>query len=170
MSDDATHIFIDGSNVVRSGAWITATPQRDDDARLRLLIDACASWVGSAGMHATLFFDGTLPGITSRSIPQLLDVRASGSRPADDLLEQAASEARASGATYWIVSADRAIADVAGAHAQRVLAPAEFVTLILQPPEEGSAAQEGTSRGTQLGDTLDDDTRDALERLRRGNL
>ncbi|MHB8643052.1 MAG: NYN domain-containing protein [Gaiellaceae bacterium] len=142
MAETTLYLF-DGHNLLHAGGF--ADP--------RELRDTLASFVAMQGARGVLVFDGV--GADETRGP--LDVRFA--EHADTLLERLASEHRAS-ERVCVVSSDAAVRATAGREVQTLtsqtflhdLAPVEHVE----------------DRPTQLADRLDPDTRDALERLRRG--
>lgn len=142
MAEPTLYLF-DGWNLLHAAPF--KNPQE--------LIDRLASFVGSSGARGILVFDGT--GSDERIGP--LEIRFA--EHADTLLERLAAEHRGSEAVC-IVSSDSVIRGVSGQQvrtvsSQRFLADAE-------------ASTHSEHRPLRLGDRLDDQTRAALERLRRG--
>jgi predicted RNA-binding protein with PIN domain len=140
---DPTLYLFDGWNLLH------AAPFKDPQE----LIDRLASFVGASGGRGILVFDGSGP--DERIGP--LEIRFA--EHADTLLERLAAEHRGSDAVC-IVSSDSVIRGVSGQEvrtvsSQRFLADAE-------------AASHSEERPLRLGDRLDERTRAALERLRRG--
>jgi predicted RNA-binding protein with PIN domain len=140
---DPTLYLFDGWNLLH------AAPFKDPQE----LIDRLASFVGATGGRGILVFDGNGP--DERIGP--LEIRFA--EHADTLLERLAAEHRGSEAVC-IVSSDSVIRGVSGQEvrtvsSQRFLADVE-------------AASHSEERPLRLGDRLDERTRAALERLRRG--
>jgi predicted RNA-binding protein with PIN domain len=140
---DPTLYLFDGWNLLH------AAPFKDPQE----LIDRLASFVGMSGARGILVFDGNGP--DERIGP--LEIRFA--EHADSLLERLAAEHRRS-ESVCIVSSDSVIRGVSGQEvrtvsSQRFLADAE-------------AAAHSEERPLRLGDRLDERTRAALERLRRG--
>lgn len=196
-------VLVDGSNVARCAAWraLHAGGSRGaggsggrraldgdnpvDDVELRTrLVDALCSWAPVAGVEVHVVFDGAgpwRPGKVRASADVI--VIGSGRAEGDDVLERRASNAHRDRRTYWLATSDRALQQVAGARAERVIDADDLVREL----EQSRAANDQASalRATpgmpdsvtvdrpapatsQLGADLDDDTRAKLERLRRG--
>lgn len=167
-------VLVDGTNVARSAEWISRVGDLGDVGDLaRRLVDAVASWAAATGRQVLIVFDGPSPGGGS---PSCSVVGSGSGRTADDVIEREAAGARTASRAHWIVSSDRAVREVAGMRADRVLAASEFVEELI-----GTATSEaGThvrsqlpadaGRGTsRLGDHADTAIRDQLERMRRGD-
>jgi predicted RNA-binding protein with PIN domain len=140
---EPTLYLFDGWNLLH------AAPFKDPQE----LIDRLASFVGSSDARGILVFDGTGP---DERIGRL-EIRFA--EHADTLLERLAAEHRGS-ESVCIVSSDSVIRGVSGQQvrtvsSQRFLADAE-------------ASTHAEHRPLRLADRLDDRTRAALERLRRG--
>ena len=142
MADPTLYLF-DGHNLLHAGGF--ADP--------RELRDVLASFVALRGARGVLVFDGT--GADETRGP--LDVRFA--KHADTLLERLASEHRGK-ESVCVVSSDAAVRATAGRQVQ-TLTSQNF----LRDLEPVQHAEEKPSR---LVDRLDDATREALERLRRG--
>ncbi len=142
MPDPTLYLF-DGWNLLHAGSFKEPTE----------LIDRLASFVGTSGARGILVFDGTGP--DERIGP--LEIRFA--EHADTLLERLAAEHRGA-ESVCIISSDSVIRGVSGQEvrtvsSQRFLADAE-------------ASAYSEERPHRLGDRLDERTRAALERLRRG--
>jgi len=160
-----TLVLVDGTNVARSGAWQQARPDVGAADRFARLQDAVASWSAGAGHETLLVFDGVL---VERRSPAMTVV-GSGDRSADDVLEGAAADAWRQGRTVWVVSSDRAVQDVAGARAERVIRVDEFVGMLTtEHPATGRLEGEPIPPRSVLGAFASDDVRSQLERMRRG--
>jgi predicted RNA-binding protein with PIN domain len=140
---EPTLYLFDGFNVLHAG----------DFADVRELRDALASFVALRGARGILVFDGS--GEDARYGP--LDVRYSKS--ADSLLERLAAEHRAT-ERVCLVSSDLAVRGTAG---QEV----STLSSRLLVEELGPVRHQEPPR-SPLGDRVDDETRERLERLRRG--
>jgi predicted RNA-binding protein with PIN domain len=142
MADPTLYLF-DGHNLLHAGGF-------DDPRELR---DTLASFVALRGARGVLVFDGT--GADEQRGP--LAVRFA--EHADTLLERLATEHRAS-ERVCVISSDAAVRATAGRQVQ---------TLTSQTFLRDLAPVEHTEeKPSQLADRLDPATRDALERLRRG--
>jgi predicted RNA-binding protein with PIN domain len=140
---EPTLYLFDGFNLLHAG----------DFADVRELRDALASFVALRGARGVLVFDGS--GDDARYGP--LDVRYSSH--ADSLLERLAAEHRAT-ERVCLVSSDLAVRGTAG---QQV----STLSSRLLVEELGPVRHEEPPR-SPLGDRVDDETRERLERLRRG--
>ena len=142
MSEPTLYLF-DGYNVLHAG----------DFADVRELRDRLASFVALKGARGVLVFDGV--GADEQRGP--LQVRYASN--ADALLERLAAEHRDT-ELVCVVSSDSAVRGTAG----RAVATISSRTFLadMQP------ARHAEERPSRVGDRLDDDTRERLERLRRG--
>ncbi len=159
-------VLVDGSNVARCSAWRSASGVADDaDLRTRL-VDALCTWAPVAGVEVQLVFDGAGPWRAGK-VRASADVVVIGSGRADgdDVLERRASNAYRDGRAYWLATSDNALRQVAGARADRVIGADEFVAEV-HPQDTPVDAPDATP--TRVTETLDDDTRAKLERMRRG--
>lgn len=147
MPETALYLF-DGSNLFHAGSFTG----RDE------LVDRLASFVALRGARGVVVFDGSGE---EREVGAL-SVRFAAH--ADDLLERLAAEHRGA-ADVCLVSSDRVLREVAGPEVKKV--SARLFLAELTPVEHRE--QPGTGAGGRIGDRLDDDeTRERLERLRRG--
>jgi predicted RNA-binding protein with PIN domain len=142
MAEPTLYLF-DGHNLLHAGGF--ADP--------RELRDTLASFVALQGARGILVFDGVGPD-ESRGP---LDVRFA--EHADTLIESLASEHRAR-ERVCVVSSDSTVRATAGREVQ-TLSSQTFLG-DLAPVEHGEGQR------SELRDRLDEQTRDALERLRRG--
>ena len=142
MAEPTLYLF-DGWNLLHAGAYEEPTE----------LIDHLASFVGTTGARGILVFDGTGP--DERIGP--LEIRFA--EHADTLLERLAAEHRGAEAVC-IVSSDSVIRGVSGQEV-RTVSSQRFLA-------DAGAAAHFEERPHRLGDRLDERTRAALERLRRG--
>jgi predicted RNA-binding protein with PIN domain len=142
MADPTLYLF-DGWNLLHAGGF------RDP----RELIDRLASFVGTSGARGILVFDGT--GADERIGP--LEIRFA--EHADTLLERLAAEHRKRD-EVCIVSSDSVIRGVSGQEV-RTVSSQRFLA-------DADAATHAGDRPLRLGDRLDQETREKLERLRRG--
>jgi predicted RNA-binding protein with PIN domain len=142
MAEPTLYLF-DGHNLLHAG---TFEDQRE-------LTDALASFVALRGARGVLVWDGagadTAVGrLAIRHAPH-----------ADALLERLAAEHRDS-EEVCLVSSDAAVRGTSGATVQQRSADT-FIAGLAQPRHE-------EQHRSRLRDSLDDETRDRLERLRRG--
>jgi predicted RNA-binding protein with PIN domain len=142
MADPTLYLF-DGHNILHAGGF-------SDQRELR---DTLASWVATQGARGVLVFDGS--GRDETRGP--LEVRFA--EHADSLIERLASENRSS-ERVCVVSSDATVRSTAG----RLVQTRTSQTFLgdLAPIEHAEPKR------SALSDRLDPATRDALERLRRG--
>jgi predicted RNA-binding protein with PIN domain len=142
MTDPSIYLF-DGYNLLHAGAF-------EDPRALR---DALASFVALKGARGVLVFDGV--GQDESHGP--LEVRFA--EHADTLLERLAAEHRGSGRVI-VVSSDAAIRETAGLEVQKLSSQTFMGDL--------EKVEHSEERMRQVRDQLDPATREALERMRRG--
>ena len=140
---DATLYLFDGYNLLHAGAY-------EDPRALR---DALASFVALKGARGVLVFDGH----GADEVHGPLEVRFA--EHADTLLERLAAEHR-SREHVVVVSSDAAIRETAGQQTQK-LSSQTFLGDLEQVAHRDE-------RPSQLRHRLDDETRERLERWRRG--
>jgi predicted RNA-binding protein with PIN domain len=143
MADPSLYLF-DGYNLLHAGGF-------EDVRELR---DVLASFVALRGARGIVVFDGHGPDESYGP----LEVRYA--EHADTLLERLAAEHRA-GEEVWIVSSDLTIRGTAGADVAKVSSQTFLGDL-----ERAGYRDEKPS---QLRHRLDDETRERLERWRRGS-
>jgi predicted RNA-binding protein with PIN domain len=143
MPEPTLYLF-DGYNVLHAGEF---------GGDVRELKDVLASFVAVRGARGIVVFDGV--GRDEKLGP--LEVRYA--KNADALLERLASEHRER-ERVCLVSSDLAVRGTSGQEVAH-LGSRTFVR-DLEPAEHTEA------RPTQLGDRLDPDVRERLERIRRG--
>ena len=167
MTSARVVVLVDGSNVARCGAWLRGHRGVADPDLRRRLVDRITSWASSHDHDVVVAFDGAGPWRPgSIRVTPRVEVVGSGPAEGDDLLEQRAAELRRTRRPHWVVTSDGAVRHVAGAGADRTIASDDFVAeLDVAAPIERAPVQLQPSR---LVDTLDDDVRAKLERLRRG--
>jgi len=142
MADPTLYLF-DGYNLLHAGAY-------EDPRELR---DALASFVALKGARGVLVFDGA--GTDESHGP--LEVRFAEN--ADSLLERLAAEHR-DRERVVLVSSDAAVRGTSGQEVQKLSS-----RTFLGDMEQVEHSEE---RPRQLRDRLDPATREALERMRRG--
>jgi predicted RNA-binding protein with PIN domain len=140
---EPTLYLFDGYNLLHAGGF--ADP--------RELRDVLASFVALKGAAGVLVFDGVGRGETLGP----LEVRFA--EHADQLLERLAAEHRAT-RPVCVVSTDSAVRGTAGREVQTLTS--QTFLRDLEP------IRERAERPAQLRDRLDPETRERLERLRRG--
>ena len=143
---EPTYYIFDGYNLMRAAA----IESRDE------LVDRLAGFVALRGARGVVVFDGV--GEDRELGP--LDVRFA--EHADDLVERIAAERR-SRERVAVVSSDAAIRETAGPWVERLSSSSFARQLAAERPPPPSLA--GRSR---VEDALDSETREKLERWRRG--
>jgi predicted RNA-binding protein with PIN domain len=146
MPDTTLYLF-DGYNLLNAGDF------RDP----RELVDLLASYVAGQGARGVVVFDGVGE---ERDVGRL-SVRFADH--ADDLLERLAAEHRLT-ESVCVVSSDDAVRRVSGQEVRKLTSRGFLAEL--GPAEHREREQRGA--GGRVGDRLDDETREKLERLRRG--
>jgi predicted RNA-binding protein with PIN domain len=166
-----TLVLVDGSNVARCGAWRARNPEVDDIALRRRLVDAIGSWAGEEGHAVFVTFDGAGPWRPGAvRISAEVEVFGTGGVEGDDVIaRRAVASVRASQA-YWLVTSDRGLQLLAGGGADRVVFADDFVAELraASPSSAQPSVTFEAQPGTRLAETLDDDVRARLERMRRG--
>ena len=146
MAEPTLYLF-DGYNLLHAGSFT----DRDE------LVDTLASFVAGKGARGVVVFDGVGE---ERAIGPL-QVRYTAH--ADDVLERLAAENR-SNERVCVVSSDHAVRWTSGQEVRK-LASRAFLDE-LAPVRHVDHEQRGS--GARVGDRLDPDVREKLERLRRG--
>jgi predicted RNA-binding protein with PIN domain len=144
MADPTLYLF-DGYNLLHAGSF----------ADQRELTDALASFVAMRGARGVVVWDGAgtdgqIGPLAVRYAPQ-----------ADAVLERLAAEHRGT-EEVCLVSSDFAVRGTSGQEVQK-RSSLSFVGDLEAP-------RHSESHGSRLGDSLDDETRARLERLRRGDV
>lgn len=101
-------MIVDGENVRRS-KWPNVSRER--------LVELAEAWAREHGHDLVVAFDGDAPE----------GAVGSGAETADDWIVRHATELAARGDPYWLVTSDRALRQVAGADAERVIGGGAFV-------------------------------------------
>ena len=146
MSEPTLYLF-DGYNLLHAGEFSDAAE----------LVDALASFVALRGARGVVVFDGHG---AEREIGPLA-VRYAPH--ADDVLERLAAEHRLA-ESVLVVTSDRAVRGTAGQEVRKRGSRAFLAEL--EPARHIDHERAGA--GGRVGDRLDAETREALERLRRG--
>jgi predicted RNA-binding protein with PIN domain len=146
MPDPTLYLF-DGHNLLHAGEFAG----HDE------LVDTLASFVAGLGARGVVVFDGK--GEEREVGP--LSVRYAPH--ADDVLEKLAAEHR-SDQQVCLVSSDAAIRGVSGQEVRKL--SSRLFLKDLEPARHRDHEQTGA--GGRVGDRIDPETRDRLERLRRG--
>jgi predicted RNA-binding protein with PIN domain len=135
--------LFDGYNILHAGSF----REREE------LIDRLASFVALRGARGVVVFDGAGEDTTYG------DLSVCFAPDADALIERLAAEHRER-EEVWVVSSDRAIRGTAGQETRRVSSKTFLRDLDDRRPK-------ATETGTKVEETLDENTRSALERFRR---
>ena len=146
MSDPTLYLF-DGYNLLHAG----------DFSERGELVDALASFVAARGARGVVVFDGAGE---EREIGPL-SVRFA--THADDVLERLAAAHRES-ELVCVVSSDAAVRRTSGQEVRKLTSRSFLADL--EPVSH--TEREQTGAGGRVGDRLDPETRERLERLRRG--
>ena len=146
MPEPTLYLF-DGYNLLHAGTF------RDRDE----LVDTLASFVAGRGARGVVVFDGTGE---ERTIGAL---RVRFTAHADDVLERLAAEHRKA-ERVCVVSSDHAVRWTSGQEVSKV-SSRDFLGE-LTPVTHVDHEQRGA--GGRVGDLVDAETREKLERLRRG--
>ena len=146
MADPTLYLF-DGYNLLHAG----------DFSDRGELVDTLASFVAAHGVRGVVVFDGV--GEERQIGP--LSVRFAAH--ADDVLERLAAEHRAS-ELVCVVSSDALVRRTSGQEVRKQTSRAFLADL--EPVRHTDHEQKGA--GGRVGDRLDPETRERLERLRRG--
>jgi predicted RNA-binding protein with PIN domain len=147
MPDPTLYLF-DGYNLLHAGEF----------GGERELVDVLASYVAGRGARGFVVFDG---GGEERQVGPLA-VRFAAH--ADDLLERLAAEHRGR-ERVCLVSSDAAVRGVSGQEVRKL--SSRLFLAELEPEQHREHEQRGS--GSRLRDRLDPETRERLERLRRGS-
>lgn len=142
MAEPTLYLF-DGSNLFHAGGYA----EREE------LVDALASFVALRGARGVVVFDG------AGAERELGPLAVRFAQHADDVLERLAAEHRALEAVM-VVTSDAAVRGTAGQEVRKQGSRA-FLAELRAPAH----AEPSPSR---VRDRLDQDVRDRLERLRRG--
>jgi predicted RNA-binding protein with PIN domain len=140
--------LFDGYNILHAGEL----------ADRRELVDLLASFVAVRGARGVVVFDGVGEDVSYGA----LEVRFA--TPADPLIERLAAEHRGR-EDVWVVSSDAAVRGTAGQETRR-LSSKTFLRELAAESRRGPT-KTGPAR-SQIEDALDAETRERLERLRRG--
>ena len=146
MADPTLYLF-DGYNLMHAAG----AADRDE------LADALASFVAARGARGVVVFDGVGEERTIGPLTVLFAAHA------DDVLERLAAEQRRT-ELVCVVSSDAAVVRTAGQEV-RTLGSKLFLA-DLRPETHTEIEQRGA--GGRVRDNLDPETREKLERLRRG--
>jgi predicted RNA-binding protein with PIN domain len=144
---EPTLYLFDGYNLLHAGEFTGPSE----------LVDALASFVALRGARGVVVFDGAGE---DRDIGPLSIRHATH---ADDLLERLAAENRGREAVV-VVTSDSAVRGTAGQEVRK-RGSRSFLADLERP---GHHDHEQTGAGGRVGDRLDLETRERLERLRRG--
>ena len=119
MSHKQLIVLIDARNVARS-KWPNIPEQK--------LVDLCWSWGAEQGYAVIVVFDGTAPidVVGRRDLGPGCSVVGTGRRSADSWIEREAHRYQEEGQEYWLITSDRVLQNVAGAHAERIVGGGTF--------------------------------------------
>jgi predicted RNA-binding protein with PIN domain len=146
MPEPTLYLF-DGYNLLNAGSF----KGRDE------LVDTLASFVAGKGARGVVVFDG----VGEERVVGPLQVRYTAH--ADDLLERLAAENRGA-ESVCVVSSDHAVRWTSGQEVRKIAS--RLFLEELAPVQHVDHEQRGS--GGRVGDRLDPDVRERLERLRRG--
>ncbi len=141
MPDPTLYLF-DGYNVLHAAGLA----EREE------LIDALASFVALRGARGVVVFDGVGPDGHYGA----LEIRFA--KNADSMLERLAAEYR-HGERVCLVSSDVAVRGTSGQEVAKI-SSREFASTL-------GSVEHSEGRPSRLGDRIDEETRERLERLRR---
>jgi predicted RNA-binding protein with PIN domain len=144
---DPTLYLFDGYNVLHAGTFADALE----------LVDVLASFVAGRGARGVVVFDG----VGEERVVGSLDVRYAAH--ADDVLERLAAENRLR-ELVCVVSSDALVRRTSGVDV-RTLTSSRFL-VELEPIRHTEVESRGA--GGRVGERIDAETREKLERLRRG--
>ena len=146
MADPTLYLF-DGYNLLHAGRF----------AGTRELVDSLASFVAGKGVRGVVVFDGV------GEERQIGPLAVRYAKHADDVLERLAAEHRGS-ELVCVVSSDAAVVRTSGQEVRKL--SSRLFLADLEPARHTEVEQRGA--GGRLADQLDPETREKLERLRRG--
>jgi predicted RNA-binding protein with PIN domain len=146
MAEPTLYLF-DGYNLLHAGTF----GDRDE------LVDTLSSFVAGKGARGVVIFDG----VGEERAVGPLQVRYTAH--ADDLLERLAAENRGS-EQVCVVSSDHAVRWTSGQEVRKIASRVFLEELT--PTRHVDHEQRGS--GGRVGDRLDPDIKERLERLRRG--
>ena len=146
MTDPTLYLF-DGYNLLHAA----------DISDRGELVDLLASFVAARGARGVVVFDGVGE---DREIGPLA-VRFAGH--ADDVLERLAAEHRTT-EVVCVVSSDAAVVRTSGQEVRKLSSRLFLADLV---PERHTETEK-RGAGSRVGENLDPETREKLERLRRG--
>ena len=146
MADPTLYLF-DGYNLLHAGRF----------AGPRELVDSLASFVAGKGVRGVVVFDGV------GEERQIGPLAVRYAQHADDVLERLAAEHRGS-ELVCVVSSDAAVVRTSGQEVRKL--SSRLFLADLEPARHTEVEQRGA--GGRLADQLDPETREKLERLRRG--
>lgn len=112
-------VLIDALNVARS-QWPNIPSEK--------LVDLCWSWGAEQGHDVVIVFDGVAPVdvVGRRELGPGCTVVGSGRKSADTWIERETGRLRDLNQPYWLVTSDRVLRTVAGAHAERTIGGGTF--------------------------------------------
>jgi predicted RNA-binding protein with PIN domain len=112
-------VLVDARNVLRS-QWPNI-PERE-------LVELCRDWAEAQGVRAVVVFDGDAPGglVGEQEVAPHCLLVGTGSESADDWLVRTAAQLRAGYEPFWLVTSDRALRELAGDGAEKVVGGGSF--------------------------------------------
>jgi predicted RNA-binding protein with PIN domain len=110
----AIEVLVDARNVLRS-QW----PNIPEEELVRL---TCA-WATEKGVRAVVVFDGRAPDGPHDDHCSVVGTKGES---ADEWLIRRAAQLRADGASFWLVTSDRALREAAAAGAERTIGGGSF--------------------------------------------
>ena len=115
-----TTVLVDAENVRRS-RWPNVSPDE--------LADLCRRWADGSRRQVIVVFDRQAPGglVGERALDRCCEIVGTGDDTADAYLHRRAKHCHAHRRAYWLVTSDRGLRALAGAHAERVVGGGSFV-------------------------------------------
>lgn len=168
-------LIVDGYNIVHAWPELARTLQRDGlEAARAALVSALGEYAAATHCEVTVVFDSNR-GRGSTEQVDGVEVRfASKSASADHVIERLIYQAtrRGEGAEITVATSDRLQGDlvrVMGVATISALAlRSNVVATLVETTQRAKRLETSAHHGRSLGERLDVATRDALERLRRG--
>ena len=111
------------------------------------LVEQVRAWVEAVGVRAVLVFDGQAPEKTEPG--RRVRLVGSGSETADDWIIRAATKFAGVGRPYRLVTSDRALRRVAGAHADDIVGGGTFCRILRAATSGPSAPSSRAGRASR---------------------
>lgn len=173
-NEPETCYIIDGYNVMHADEALTSLMEQDLEAARDSLVRALSDFSASEGVRTELVFDAgrRQGGIASKQAGKWLTVTYTAQgQSADDYIEKLVySGKQARGSTRIVVTGDYAQQRIVQGAGLLRMSPREFLSKITESKEDLSLqiAPEGPRRRkVRLADTLSDEKKAALERLKK---